>query len=345
MTFIVIFLFFLLGSGKSYSQSFSLVSSDEYLQIPIADFLNKTVVSRRKQILVIKQKRLDLEAKPTEVLSYLNATAPCLMWEEKCLEKAETKPFLGSFYKYLSEDDIKAVSSSLERNRKQIENNIIRTKILENAFRALSREIQEIDGPNDDSINGENEIYQFFRAAGIENPIKELGSNKTDNWAWCSAFITSLLNESGLGVSFLKIDEYLDACKNMEKEEHCHPVQVDFILEWAKMKGLSLSLKDENSYEELQPGDLLVLINPKTRRASHIGIYLAKKCYQENCWIYSIEGNAGPLINDAVENDWKEVKSIIKKNNISSFNFERILDRVTLVKRPIQVWDYGITID
>ncbi|MDJ0625974.1 MAG: hypothetical protein QNJ31_06380 [Candidatus Caenarcaniphilales bacterium] len=304
--------------------------------------------SRISQYLILKDKRVDLPIEPAFTIDYLTMSKPCLDNLDLCSENTQNKHF-NNFYTKLRSENILDIKKSIKRLLEENnERNHKRAKFLNLAFKSLFLGVQEIDGPNDDSRTGGNLIKQYFEAAGLTKIDKELTDNKVDEWAWCAAFITALTNQAGSGFSFLTQDEYQTACKNMNKESHCHPVQVDFIVNWAYKKAHLNQNFSFTNLQEVTPGDLLALINPKNGQASHIGIYIgqSKECLnkQNECWLYTIEGNAGPFINDVLEQKWNEVDEIIERNKISIEDYERLLDRVTIVKRPINNWDLHLKI-
>ncbi|MDX1919113.1 MAG: hypothetical protein SFU25_00080 [Candidatus Caenarcaniphilales bacterium] len=338
-----------------------------------------TLASRRfHQYLILKEKKVTDDLEVSFVKDYLESTKPCLTALDGCLNNTtENKKFISSFYTFYTIEVLEELSnaitsppppitsenktseqtvlnSSMESlSPRQITvkgelNNFKRAKFLNLAYKSLELGVHEVDGSNDDSLSGGDLIKQYFEATGIKHVEREMTNNKVDEWAWCAAFITSLYNQSGGGFSFITQEEYIRSCREMDKKSHCHPVQVDFILNWARRKA-KVSKFSESVFSEIIPGDLLVLINPKSGQASHIGIYVAqsKDCSAQDideCWVYTIEGNAGPFINDALEEEWPQVKRVIHKNNIEDADYERLLDRLTLVKRPAANWDYAINL-
>ncbi|MFN5540192.1 MAG: hypothetical protein ACK481_09080 [Candidatus Melainabacteria bacterium] len=364
--------------------------------LPLSDSIKLSVKSykltpsldklRQGQLLVLNTRKAKNEIENIEyVIEYIENTRKCLNDISLCLQQSQDDEFMGSFYTWVTSKDIEIISSEINnlQSSSKDTNNFKRAKILYLATKSLNLGVQEIDGPNDDSKNGQNFISQFFKAAGLLNPGRELGSDKADNWAWCAAFATAIVNQAGFGFSFLSIDQYNQSCKEANKKFHCHPVQVDFILQWAKRNGLTNSLSNTKaSIESLMPGDLLIMVNKKSDQASHMGFYLAKSIEMDQegnnekgngiiyksaqtelddppnsvaggvqktnlgnkrVWIYSIEGNAGPFINDKLENKWNEVLLLKADNKISGLDYERLLDRVTIVKRPIESWDYSVS--
>jgi len=301
---------------------------------------------RLGQFLVLYHKRLEASLEPDDIIWYLEKTQNCLNQPELCASQnssQETKQdHLSNFYTLLTDDDLTQIKNSLN----QIENlSWSRAKTLNLIFNSLKLGIQESDGPNDDSLTGGNFIEQIFQGAGVFSPKTELPPNRVD-WAWCAAYITSIIHQAGLGFSFISLQEQINACKEADKLEHCHPVQVEFLLNWAYRK---TKVQAFSSEAKMQAGDILILLSPKTKRASHIGFYLAKspecdKNFNNNCWIYSLEGNAGPFINDKLEDKWPEVLELVEKKNITPEEYERLLDRLTIVKRPAQNWDYTFSL-
>lgn len=299
---------------------------------------------RLREILILQHKRVESELKPKDIVWYLENTQNCLDKPELCQTKNFQKDeHLNNFYTWLTDSDINQIKNSLNSINSL---SWRRAKVLNLIFNSLQLGIQEVDGPNDDSVTGHNYISQLFEGSGIFTPEKELPPSRID-WAWCAAYITSIIHQAGSGFSFISLQEQINTCKEADKLEHCHPVQVEFILNWAYRKA---KVEKFSLNSQIQAGDILVLINPKTKLASHIGFYLAKspECIEEeknnfDCQIYSVEGNAGPFINDKLEDKWPEVLQIIQEENIK--NSELLLDRLTIVKRPAYNWDYIISLE
>jgi hypothetical protein len=300
---------------------------------------------RLAQMLVLVHKRADKKIGPAYTTTYLQETKACLENSEQCLEDRFDE-YKSSFYTWLKPEDINRIEASLNNLKDNSTLTLKRAKVLQLIFASLELGVHEVDGPNDDSLTGEDLIGQYFSAAGVSNPNKELPPSRID-WAWCAAYVTSIINQAGHGFSFISLREHINACKEMDKLKHCHPVQVEFILKWAQNKARVLTM-NKTSLQEAAPGDILVLVSPKSGLASHIGFYIgqSENCATNDneCWIYTIEGNAGPFINDKLENNWSQVQDIVKEEKISSTDYERLLDRVTIVKRPISSWDYWISL-
>jgi hypothetical protein len=294
---------------------------------------------RAGQLLILRDKKPIKKITIDYLNEYLTETYNCLINSSLCLSE-ESNEYISSFYTYLNAQNINEINESID----QI-SDYKRAKIINLALSQLNLGVQESISPNEDP---ENYIQQYFEAAGLLDPNKELGSDKINNWAWCSAFITSIINQAGYGFSFIQIKDYLKVCNDFKAKENCHPVQVDFVLAWAKKYKLDYEI-NTNNLNELKAGDLLIMTNLISGRANHIGFYLGKdKACQlnpENCWIYSLEGNAGPLINDALEDNWSEIITLKNNKTISNYDYERLLDRVTLVKRPLNSWSYFIKIN
>lgn len=317
------------------------------------------------QYLILSNKKAESEINIDYLQTYLSSTEACLKSPGKCFVKmkAENNDHLGSFYTYFQKEDIADLKASLNELSKDDDLDFQRAKIVNLSFNALKLGVQESDGPNDDSVDGPNYIAQYFKGAGVSYPKREMDSNKVDGWAWCAAFVTAIVNQAGGGFSFLTFQEYFNSCRELDKQSHCHPIQVDFILNWAKKKA-QVEAVDSQSISSLKAGDILVLLHPKKKNPSHIGFYVGKtKACSVNidddlpqkdssnvtldgkCWIYTIEGNAGPFINDQLENDWPIVKKQLNTEAISLFDYERLLDRATIVRRPLSSWDYSIKLN
>ncbi len=295
---------------------------------------------REGQILILRDKKPTLSIEIDYLPEYLNETYNCLNNPNLCLNQ-DNNEYISSFYTYLNLENINDINQTIDQIT-----DYKRAKIINLSLSQLNLAVQESIAPNDDP---EDYIEQYFQAAGLFDPERELGSDKVNNWAWCSAFITSIINQAGLGFSFIQIQDYLKTCQNFQAKDSCHPVQVDFILSWAKKYKLEHEL-DLSNLAELKAGDLLIMTNSTSKRANHIGFYIGqdKNCKLDdvqNCWLYSLEGNAGPLINDALEDKWPEIIDLKNNNKISNLEYERLLDRATLVKRPINSWSYFVKIN
>ncbi|MDX1917909.1 MAG: hypothetical protein SFT81_02025 [Candidatus Caenarcaniphilales bacterium] len=298
-----------------------------------------SVRARQAQLLLREKQYLELKLKPEAAISYLHDTKICLGDPSVCLAKTKIDPdsLLSSFYTWITPEDLSLIQKSLvEIDRDRL--TYRRAKVLNLAIKSLLLGVQEADGPNDDTRSGENLIDQYFVAAGIYDPAKEFNPNRVD-WAWCAAYVSAIINQAGGGFSFISLDQHNKACAEMKQKSHCHPVQVEFILNWAKRKNKAIPYT-LSSLDRSQPGDLLILMSPKSGRAGHIGFYLA----HNQDWVYSIEGNTGPNINDLLEDDWQAVKAQIKTTNTSTSDYERLLDRVSIVKRPLESWAYIVTL-
>jgi len=352
-TYIYLFIFFFILLNSSLSQAktiFDNLSVNELKQKNslILKKLILTKAERKKttsinnerlragQLLILRDKKTVKQITINYLNQYLTETYNCLSNSSLCLNE-ESDEYISSFYTYLNAENINEINESID----QI-SNYKRAKIINLALSQLNLGVQESISPNEDP---ENYIEQYFEAAGLLDPNKELGFDKINNWAWCSAFVTSIINQAGYGFSFIQIKDYFKTCNDFKAKENCHPVQVDFILGWAKNYKLDQEI-NTNNLNELKAGDLLIMTNSISGRANHIGFYLgkAKSCQSnpETCWIYSLEGNAGPLINDALEDNWSEIIALKNNKIISNNDYERLLDRVTLVKRPLNSWSYFI---
>jgi|GEM_PF-6650358 len=303
---------------------------------------------RKRQILILKDKYLAEKIDLDFVGEYLKFTEQCLKKRTKCLELKNN--YFANFYTEIKQADLEILNNSIFRLAKNLENlNYKRAFILNKLFENLDLAIQEVENSNDDSSQGDF-IRDFFKSSGIYDPEQSLGSRL--EWAWCSAFVTSVINQSGANFSYLNYKDLSDICLDKiysNKESFCHPVQVDFILNWAEKKQILEQLTSfKLRFLKVLPGDILIQYNHQEQKATHIGFFLAfekvknsKKTEQTKFWIYSIEGNTGPFINDALEKNWQE----IKKLNLKTKDYQRLLDRLTIVKRPLSSWDFFVSVE
>jgi hypothetical protein len=267
--------------------------------------------------LILATKDAELALDPVDVGWYLQGTEPCLKNPDICISETRTKTndHYGAFYVWWS----KAEQSQI-RNYLASHSVSGRAKhLLETAIGWLERGVQEDLGPNRSSGG---EIRRLFRLSGIPRPEAALGKNR-DKWAWCSAFVTAAYGPGSF--TFTELSDYEQACRGLEKD--CHPTQVEFLRRWAEQHG-----KLRNA-SQARPGDIMIQLKNQGL-ASHNGVFLAR----HQGWTYTIEGNAGPFVNDKLESVWQQVRSM----PLSRFDYERLLDRVTVVKRPSNSWRYAI---
>lgn len=344
--------------------------SQQQIQLNTLQELNKTFPSeqellkqeRLKQYLFLNKKTSELDWSQINfsedlLAEYINHTNNCLYNPETCLESKNL--LFHSFYSYLNNQDKKIISQSIFKTLKK--NNSRRNKIINIMLQELNKGVQEDINYNTSS---QNYIKEYFIHSGSNEPelLSELGPYR-ETWAWCGAFVTSVLQKAGLSISFVLYNQYKTACatNSNKKNYSCNPVQADFVLSWAKQKNYINNLKEEKKIKHtkfphhinrpsLMAGDFLII--EKNNIAQHIGFYLA----QDNNYIYSLEGNVGVHINDFA--DYKQeyysqplgkntfgkaqLRDLKNKHKLTDQQIERLYDRLTIVKRPKSHWDYSI---
>lgn len=289
---------------------------------------------RLSQLLVVNKKPKEFPKLSYEKYAqYIDETRVCLYRPEQCTNS--TNDFNQSFYSYITDKDKAIISKSILNNKTEYSTQ--RLELINTIFNKLTIGIQESIEPNKDKYNS---ILNLFQQSGLLQPDKELGLYRK-YWAWCAAFVTSSLHAAGLGISYISLNDYESVCEQTRKKQKdnnysCHPVQVDFILHWAHNHDLT-----SKNFDKLQPGDMLVVID-KDEIGQHIAFFLA----QTEEYMYSLEGNIGPYINDSFlfNEEFAEVKKHLSTNKYSQQDIERLFDRLTIVKRPkaSKAWSWSI---